>query len=220
MIERFKGKGLHLILSVLALGVWVLVAMQVSARQDGESAGEGDRRFGRIAVEAIDIVDPDGTVRMTLANRAHFPPVRYRGKDYERSIDDTVGLVFYEANGDEAGGLVQARIGERKQSAIILDYTHQITDGIGLIKQESADGERWRAGLFISDRRPFRPGEIASSQGVERILLSSNDRDAALVISDPGGNPRIRIGVDRDGTPFMHMLDENGQVTESGQGEP
>lgn len=216
--DWLRQKTLPVLVGVLALGVWALVAIQFSAGGGASAARvDTDARFDRIMVEAIDIVDPDGTVRMTIGNRTNFPPARYRGQEIERSIDDAVGLVFYEANGDEAGGLIQASLRDQNQSALILDYTHQITDGIGLIKQEGADGEEWRAGLFISDRRPYVTGPLTSSQGVERILLSNSNQDAALVISDPAGNPRIRIGVDRDGVAFMIILDKDGEIVSSMQ---
>jgi len=167
--------------------------------------------FETLTVERINIVDPDGTLRLAIANRAHPPDVIYRGETYpKRSIDDLAGIVFYESDGDELGGVAAAKLRDMRQSAFILDYTHQLTDGVGIVKRESEDGERWEAGFFISDRRPYEPGKVTSSQGVERIWLSNRNKDASLVISDPDGRPRIRIGVNETGEPSIQMLDENG----------
>ncbi|MHA7873175.1 MAG: hypothetical protein ACX939_12565, partial [Hyphococcus sp.] len=160
------------------------------------NAGNSNAVFETISVERINVIDPDGTIRLAIGNRSHPPDAVIRGKVYERSIDDFVGFVFYEADGNETGGMGVAKLRDNKQRMFIFDYTHQITDGIGMINRESEDGERWEAGFFISDRRPFEPGDITSSQGVERIWLRNEDKDAALVISDPDGRPRIRIGVD------------------------
>jgi len=213
MLRDLNIHAVHVLLLALVIGVWVLIAMQFF-NFGGAASGQNHKNqvFERITVQGVDIVDPDGTVRMTIGNRNYFPPIRYRDREYERSIDDSIGLIFFEADGDEAGGLIQAQLGDKNQSALILDFTHQLTDGIGLIKQESADGEEWRAGLFISDRRAFVPGEITSSQGVERVLLSSSNNTAELVISDPNGSPRIRIGVGSDGNAYIHMLDDAGNI--------
>ncbi|GJL94017.1 MAG: hypothetical protein DHS20C05_04220 [Hyphococcus sp.] len=65
-------------------------------------------------VERFNVVDRDGTLRLAIANRANAPGVVYRGKTYpKRSIEDLVGMIFYEADSDEAGGLGLAKRGEK-----------------------------------------------------------------------------------------------------------
>lgn len=206
---------LYGLLAALTAGVWALVATLNVA--DGsahaeEADSQPDATFETLTVERIDVVDPDGTLRLAIGNQAHPPPARYRGKTYERSIHDFIGFVFYEADGDETGGMGVAKLRDNTQRAFIFDYTHQITDGVGMINRESDDGERWEAGFFVTDRRPYKPGDIESSQGVERIWLRNEDKDAALVIADPEGRPRIRIGVDASGEPAITMLNEEGDM--------
>ena len=96
---------------------------------------------------------------------------------------------------------------------LTFDYTYQVTDGIRMIRQESSDGTRWKAGFDIYDRRTFQPGPITSSQGVQRISLTDENENAHLVISDTDGHPRVRIGVDKTGKPSIEMLDSDGKVT-------
>ncbi len=94
----------------------------------------------------------------------------------------------------------------------ILDYDHQPTDGIGIMKVESADGRRWMVGLTIADRTPYQEGEITTSEGVSRIMLSNRNRDASLEIAGTSGRPRIRIGVDANDVPRAEVLDADGEV--------
>jgi hypothetical protein len=96
---------------------------------------------------------------------------------------------------------------------MIFDYAYQPTDGIYMIRRESADGKHWEASFGISDRRAFQPGPIQSTQGAPRIDLIDKDKDAALVISDAQGHPRIRIGVSASGDPQIEALDAAGKVT-------
>lgn len=192
----------------LAIAAWPHFSEPSSASTEAENTPPS---FETISAQRINIVDPDGTLRMAITNRAYPPDVIYRGEVYSnRSIDDLAGVVFYESDGDETGGIAMAQLRDNNQRAFIFDYTHQLTDGVGMIMRESQDGEVWKSGFFISDRRPFEEGKIASSQGVERIWLSNETRDAALTIADPEGRPRIRIGVDADGEPSMQVLDETG----------
>jgi len=175
------------------------------------TAAKPDAAFGTVTAQRINIVDPDGTMRMAITNQARPPELIYRGETYpERSIDGLTGIVFYEDDGDETGGIGVARLGDKRQTMFIFDYTHQLTDGIGILKQEKLDGSGWRSGLFLRDRRPFKPGMIENSQGVERVWLSNEDKNASLVISDPQGRPRIRIAVDAKGEPVIEILDEEG----------
>lgn len=218
MTETGKGpaSGDQMLRILSVGGIWICVGLLLFIAygqwQANSDNGQQSASFGILDVERINIRDPDGTIRLAISNRAHAPDAKYRGKTYKRSIDDVIGMIFYEANGDEAGGIALAKLRDRKQSAFIFDYTHQITDGIGLVKRESEDGESWETGLFLSDRRPYAPGDVTSSQGVERIWLANRDGDAALEISDPEGRPRIRIGVDANGEPDIVILDENGEV--------
>jgi hypothetical protein len=43
-----------------------------------------NRTFGTITARRINIVEPDGTVRLTISNRADFPGAWNRGKEYAR----------------------------------------------------------------------------------------------------------------------------------------
>jgi len=120
--------------------------------------------------------------------------------------------LFLDTKGDETGGLVAAKLRDNDVTNFSFDYTYQLTDGIRMWKQESADGARWRTGFDIFDRRPYT-GALESSQGVQRIALADEDQNAQLVISDALGHARIRIGVDKDGQPRIEMLNPDGKVT-------
>jgi hypothetical protein len=43
-----------------------------------------NRTFGTITARRINIVEPDGTIRLTISNRADFPGAWNRGKEYPR----------------------------------------------------------------------------------------------------------------------------------------
>jgi hypothetical protein len=204
----------HWLLGILAVGVWGLLLRPYLPLPFAEAQASSPQRtatFDTLSVQRINIVDANGKPRLIIANSARFPDVEIHGKVYKRSINDPAGLVFYDMNGKESGGLALAKLGSKDMANVTFDYTHQLTDGIRMIKEESADGARWRAGFEIFDRRPFKPDDD-SSQGVERVSIADEDHNAQLVISDVQGRPRIRIGVDATGTPAIAMLDEAGKV--------
>ena len=206
----------QILLALLVIGVWGLLlkpyplAMAAQARLAPALRSEN---LDTLTVRRIDVVDPDGKIRFVIANRDRFPSLVARGKVYpQRSIHSAAGMVFYNEDGDETGGLAIAKLRDEDIANMTFDYAWQPTDGISVIRRESADGKHWQAGFGISDRRPFQPGPIASSQGVPRIALIDKDQTAQLVISDPQGRPRIRIGVDASGQPQIQTLKADGKV--------
>lgn len=172
-----------------------------------------------ITVKRINVVDDSGVVRLVIASELPDPVVR--GERLERSIVPG-GLIWHDEDGNESGGLALAEVPQWKDGGpegrvrmITFDYTHQITDAVRMGTYESADGEVWRGGLTVYDRRPYEAGPIQSSQGVERIFLGTKNENAGLVVHDPEGRERIRIGVDSDGDARFEMLDESGETVHS-----
>lgn len=66
-------------------------------------------KFDTISVQRINIVEPDGTIRMVLSNNTRLPGVIQHGKEYpdfgERKASTAAGILFYDAEGSESGGL-------------------------------------------------------------------------------------------------------------------
>jgi hypothetical protein len=171
---------------------------------------QGPTTFDTLTVQRINVVDANGKTRLIIASSARFPDVEVRGKVLKRSIHDEAGLVFYDVNGQETGGLVLTKLRDENVANMTVDYTYQLTDGVRIIKQESPDGAHWHGGFEVFDHQPYEPAN-ESSQGVQRIALLDEDHNAQLLISDVQGHPRIRIGVDAAGTPAITMLNSDGK---------
>ena len=74
--------------------------------------------FEEIRVHRIDVVEPDGTLRMVISNRDRLPGVIVKGKELPKSGRPGAGMLFYNDEGSENGGLVFAghrmrRVGRR-----------------------------------------------------------------------------------------------------------
>jgi hypothetical protein len=203
----------HLLLIVLALGVWGLLLrplMPSAAAEAKVRTGAASATFDTLTVQRINVNDVNGKTRFVIANGSRFPDVEVHGKVYPRSINDTAGMVFFDGQGKETGGLGLAKLNGDDIANFTFDYAYQLTDGIRIVKRESPDGARWQAGFEILDRRPVNSSD-ESSQGIQRIALEDQNHNARLVISDTQGHPRIRIGVDETGTPAIEMLGPDGK---------
>lgn len=204
------------LLGALVLGVWGLLLRPYlpSSFADAKASPSEPSvaTYDTLTAQRINIVDANGNLRLVIANGARFPDPELRGRVSKRSIDNAAGMVFYDGNGQETGGLGLARLGTQDVANLTFDYTYQETDGIRMIKQESPDGTHWQTGFQIFDRRPYKPGPIESSQGVQRVSLSDENQNAELVISDVQGHPRLRLGVNASGTPSIVMLSKEGKT--------
>lgn len=69
----------------------------------------GNKSFKSINVEKLNIVEEDGTVKMSLFNSQNMPPLIFEGEDIlpgHRQEDEHSGIIFYNGDGFEGGGLI------------------------------------------------------------------------------------------------------------------
>lgn len=213
--SSFVQRSTLALLVVLVIGVWGLllrsyVPTAAAAAAARSAAAAGSAAFDTLTVQRINIVDPDGKMRLIIANGARMPGAIKDDKTYVRSIDNAAGLLFLDTRGDETGGIVTAHLRNDDVTNFTFDCTYQGTDCIRIWKQESIDGARLRESFDIFDRRPYT-GRVESSQGIRRITLENENQNAQLEISDPQGRPRVRIGVDKAGEPSIVMLSPDGE---------
>src|SRR5258708_8337828 len=84
----------------------VLTVFFVATLLSGFAASDKRVRFDEIDVHRINIVEPDGTLRMVLSNKARLPGVIIRGKEEHQEDRPYAGMLFYNNEGSENGGLV------------------------------------------------------------------------------------------------------------------
>lgn len=65
-------------------------------------------QFDVIQVHRIDVVEPDGTLRMVISNKNRLPPVIVKGKEHPEFGEPRpqAGMLFYNDEGSENGGLI------------------------------------------------------------------------------------------------------------------
>ena len=139
----------------------------------------------RIAVRRIDIVDEDGTIRMTLA--ADTPAPIIDGIQYRRAFGVS-GLILYDENGSERGGFGVADV---DGGLAVLALDHPAMDAIGW--RVSPDGSV----SFVINQAP----PLIRDPGLDNRLVPG--------VSTP---TRIRMQVAADGTPSVGLADANDKT--------
>ncbi len=164
-----------------------------------------------LTTERLNIVAPDGTLRLAIANEQRFPPPIINGKPLKRAVNP-VGLLFFNDRGDEVGGLALSEPGGGRLSALSFDYPN--FDAVGLLARVASDGKDATAGLVINSRAPAEMSAASAAGFVQqRAAVQNHNESAEVVLSDPAGRARLRLSVDPQGTPRMEMLDDAGKVT-------
>ncbi len=201
--------------------------------------------FKSIDVQRIRLVEPDGTVRMIIADNANMPGVIFKGREYpfeERKAGGTAGMLFFDAEGTESGGLTFG--GLRGKDGKVERFGHLSFDQYGQDELMSLNvaqqGGEKRSGLLFKDEPDWPledmvklvaahkddPPEVRhkivadylkahGAMHVQRAWLGRDeDRSAALELKDTQGRSRLVARVAADGTPSLVFLDANGKVTE------
>ncbi|SEM10442.1 hypothetical protein SAMN05428989_3061 [Pseudoxanthomonas sp. GM95] len=222
----------------------VLTAVLVIGVTTGATRGPDKTRFEEITVQKLTLVEPDGTTRLVLANNAKLPGAVFGGREYAhegRKADGTAGMIFYDAEGTESGGLVFS--GLKRPDGTISRDGHLSFDAYGqdeLSTWVSAqEGGKVKNGIQFKDQPDWpledalkamqaRPGTSEAEQQaaletfmanrapmhVQRAWLGRNpDASSSLDLRDRDGKLRISARVAADGTPTLQFLDAEGKVT-------
>src|SRR6185312_5421194 len=72
----------------------------------GFAPHNGKVSFDEIDVHRINVVEPDGTLRLAISDQDRFPGLIIEGKEYPHPDRKAAGMLFYNNQGTEAGGLI------------------------------------------------------------------------------------------------------------------
>ena len=189
--------------------------------------------FDEIDVQRINFVEPDGTVRLILSDKAHFPGLIVKGKEYPHDRQ-TAGMLFFNDEGTENGGLIFG--GKKDKDGKIeswghLSFDRYMGDQEMVIEAGEEEGKR-RSDMRVIDEPDIPMDQITSALMLPpeqkeaklnqlfskdkpelRVYLGrQTDRSAALQLKDVQGRDRIVLKVAADGTPSMQFLDAQGNV--------
>jgi hypothetical protein len=199
-------------------------------------------KFQEIDVERINIVDPDGTLRLTISNKERQPDAVMDGKFLRSRKGETgAGFIFFNEEGDECGGFnwrgAKTEDGFAAGAGFSFDQ-FKSDEALTMSYNENEEGRY--TGLRIQDRPTDVPisqvvvdelhPAMAMEEGEERDkaiatarqkfaprqrVMLGRDRsgESALILSDSKGRPRIKLYVDADDTPKFEVFDEDGKVT-------
>lgn len=220
------GRALILYSGALTAAViWLgLTAAAPSAR---------NARFDTIDVGRINVREPNGTLRMTIASSARAPGFIGGGREYPRPDRRMAGLLFFNDEGTENGGLIFAgRDADGKASSggsLTFDRYHQ-DQVVQLFGFE--EGQDRSAGIKVNDQPEGRLNfpavdrvrtlpedqqeaayRAANVGGTQRLFAGrAVDKSSQVVLRDGQGRKRLVLRVGEDGAASIDFLDQTGKV--------
>ena len=197
---------------ILVVYSTVLTTLLAAFTLAGSVTARGQDRvqqFGEVDVQRINVREPDGTLRMVISNHARLPGVIVRGKEPPPVDRPYAGMLFYNEEGTENGGLVFG--GHRNANGEVVDAGVALSfDRYGASSQfvqlaGVQDSKNHIVGLTLSETEPT---------GNRRRLFIGHDKEgvASVSLMDRNGRKRIVLQVTPDGTPSISFLDADGKV--------
>jgi hypothetical protein len=194
--------------------VIVVMAMTAFVRQPQK------QKFGEIDVERINIVEPDGKLRLVIANRPRSIGPIYKGKPFGYPGGSRPGIIFFNDEGTENGGLTLrgARGPDGKyQASTHMSFDQFDQDQIVVLNYSDDNGNR-QAGLTFSDRTDRPIIEFANELDSVQKLPDGPAKTAAMQqLRQPIRNgvvqaaPRVFIGRDRTKASALRLYDPMGR---------
>ena len=168
------------------------------------------QQFDEIIVHRIKVVEPDGTLRMVISNRSSFPGVIVQGKERGHNQRPGAGMLFYNNEGTENGGLIfggrRDASGKVVEAGVSLSFDKFGVNGNFVQLAGISDSENRFAGLRVKDNS-------VGSPNTNRIWVGNGDDGAATVaLMDKQGRKRIVMEVAADGESSLTFLDADGKV--------
>jgi len=187
----------------------LLTAFTVGSLVGHVSAASQVQRIDELDVQRINLRESDGTLRLVIANRARLPGVIVKGKEQPPVDRPQAGMLFYNDEGSEAGGLI---FGGRQNSA------GRIEDAGGSLSFDQYGGNQIVQLIGVHNATDHIVGLLVSdtdTAGNRRVFVGNEQNGTARVaLMDRRGRTRISLEVAADGTPSLTFLDAEGKVVQ------
>lgn len=188
--------------------------------------------FGSIDAERINIKEPDGTLRLTISNKASFPGAFIKNEEVEHPRP-MAGFLFFNDEGTEQGGLIyKGKLDEngKPSSGLSLTFDRYQQDQQMQLLGVDENGEHF-AGITFNDvadgiERPFfsKTDDVENKAGRYAITRraffgKALDRNSTLQLLDASGKPRLELRVSPAGEARIVFLDASGKPTREISGQ-
>jgi hypothetical protein len=231
------------LLTVIVIACLIALILLIRGNRQTEALATRRINVDELTAHRINIVEPDGRLALVISDHARQHPGAMNGKDLP-ARDRPAGMIFFNDEGDECGGIVYD--GTKKEASFTISVDQYKNDQIMQLQYQQDSGASLTRsyGLKLWDRNDrftfqqhldfynaLPPHDtIALRSGidslrklgylsVERLFLGHTaDGQTGLFLRDNKGIPRLRICIGKENEPLIQTLDDQGRVVASLQG--
>lgn len=205
----------------------------------GFKSTHSGQNFEEITVERINIVEPDGTLKMVISNQELQHPGMMDGEIHQ-SRKRPPGIIFFNEEQDEVGGL--AYYGNEKEGGNqlflsfdqykddqimqLMEYTRENGDnryGLQLWERDKALKMKERMTIMDSLEKAgynypqkleyLKERNNGESIFAPRMFVGRNyNSETGVFLQDKNGVDRLRLYIDSNNSPKLEVLDDKGAV--------
>lgn len=200
----------YCVISTLAFGVFLLSSFH----------DKGQRQtLEELTVKRINVVGENGSLKLVISNKERQHPGRMNGKDYPKR-ERQAGLIFFNDEGDECGGLVYA--GETKNGetnsgmSFTMDQYHD-DQVIQILNAESyANGKsNIRRGISINDY-PVGSNVDVRTEKIKELekIADEKAREQKIMelLAQEGAKNRIFLGRTGSNSSGLYLSGPDGKA--------
>src|SRR5665647_1033026 len=202
----------------IVLTIFLSIALFLIFRMESKSE---NLTVEELTAKRINIVEPNGQPRLVLSNVEKSPANLNHGKPFGIPGGNRGGLIFYDDEATECGGLVFS--GRKDSSGKYFASGHfsfdQYNQNQVLYLQYLDDNGDRKTGLYVDDwhNSPNFP-EFRNLYKATEKLPAGPDRDLKLkqlmepLNGDPAFAHRVFIGKDTDKSALINLADKKGKT--------
>jgi hypothetical protein len=177
-------------------------------------------RFVEIDVERINIVEPDGKLRMVISNRPRSIGPIYKGKPFGYPGGGRPGIIFFNDEGTENGGLTITGSRDstgRYQASSSWSFDQFDQDQILTLQYADNNGRR-RTGITVADRADRNIYDLVMQRDSINAMPDTAARRVALqrLFAPVNGVPlaatRLYAGRDTEKNAVVNLFDPLGRI--------
>lgn len=176
--------------------------------------------FDQLTVHRINVVEPDGTPRLVISDKAEFPGGFFKGREFSRADRSGAGMLFMNDEGTENGGMMWG--GERSADGQFHSSGHLSFDEYEqdqtLSLDTEQDGAERSASYQINDNASstlFTPDVLAAFSSVKAMQEGPAKKQAwkDLLAKYPVKlPPRASLAREPDKAAVLRLRDPEGHT--------
>jgi hypothetical protein len=150
-------------------------------------------------VQRINLREPDGTLRLVISDKSKAPAIFVKGKEYPHPDRKTAGMIFYNDEGTENGGLIFG--GEKskdgtKQSSGHLSFDAYEQDQTMSLDSNQSGGDR-HTRLQITDYPDYSIVDLLNFMASIKQLPAEEQKAKINAFLAEHGRPTTRLVLGR-----------------------